>query len=161
MLERSIINRYCSDSAFEATDFTGCSQTWCSTLLFVAGSLNILKIKLQSKNMKNNVVFITPLKFQDNLWCNFFRFSTKSAKSKVFNYLLVDSVFYTIFLYLLQMNNCYVCYKRTIVTNFVLFLFLKLRRQTKFERCCFYSYAIKQDALKYTKRHLSLLRVPK
>ena len=38
----------------------------------------------------------TPLKFQDNLSCIFLDFSTKGAKSKVSNYLLVDSVYITL-----------------------------------------------------------------
>ena len=40
--------------------------------------------------MRNNMVF-TPLKFQDNSSCIFVDIK-KSAKSKMYNYLLVDSV---------------------------------------------------------------------
>ena len=65
MFERSIINKFYRGNAFEATDFTECLQTWCSTFLFVAGSVYIFRTKLQPKIMKNIMVFIT-LKFQDN-----------------------------------------------------------------------------------------------
>ena len=70
MFERSVINRCYSDNAFEVTDFTGCSQTRGSPFLFVAGSLYTFKKKLQPKNMRNNMVFIS-LKFQDNASCIF------------------------------------------------------------------------------------------
>ena len=59
-----------TENAFEATYFTGCSQTWCSTFYFVPGPLYIFNTKLQPKNMMNNMVF-TFLKFQDNSSCIF------------------------------------------------------------------------------------------
>ena len=65
MLKRIIINVCYRNNAFKATDFTGCSQTWCSAFKFVAGPLYIFKTKLQPNNMNNNMVF-TPLKFQGN-----------------------------------------------------------------------------------------------
>ena len=45
------------ENAFEATDFIGCSQTWCSAFKFVAGPLYIFSTKLQPNNMKNNMIF--------------------------------------------------------------------------------------------------------
>ena len=81
MFERSIINICYSDNAFEATDFTGCSQTWCSAFSFVAGYLYIFRTKLQPNNMKNNMVFM-PLKFQDNFSCIFVDIQQKVRSRK-------------------------------------------------------------------------------
>ena len=91
MFERSIINRCYSDNDLKQQILQGAYKHGAQLFNLLLVPSIFLGQKLQQKIMRNKMVF-TLLKFQDNLSCIFADFSAKGAKSKVSNYLLVDSV---------------------------------------------------------------------